>query len=64
MTEVKISNYKMNVFFNENGKYINTIGNKGMGPGEFSSYPRCVFRSKVPSHSGAKSPPIPFESPT
>jgi len=25
---------------------------------------RCVFRSKVPPHSGGKYPPIPFESPT
>jgi len=34
-------NYRVQIF-NENGKYINTIGNKGMGPGEFSSYPRHI----------------------
>jgi len=28
------------------------------------SMAKCVFRSKVPPHSGGKYPPIPFESPT
>jgi len=36
-----LRNYRVQIF-NENGKYINTIGNKGMGPGEFSSYPRHI----------------------
>ena len=34
-------NYRIQVF-NESGMFINTIGNKGEGPGEFSTYPRYI----------------------